>query len=73
MPITHDDQIDLDRVVSDPEYRRHVIIYLNAQAHRVEWPRGAVRSCAVVHSYPALSGQRMIFERAVNEPLRKHG
>jgi hypothetical protein len=27
-----DDQIDFDRVVTDPEYRRHVIVYLNAQA-----------------------------------------
>jgi hypothetical protein len=25
------DQIDYDRVVNDPEYRRHVIVYLNAQ------------------------------------------
>lgn len=27
-----DDQIDFDRVVTDPEYRRHVIVYLNALA-----------------------------------------
>ena len=29
-----DDQIDFDRVINDPEYRRHVILYLNAQARR---------------------------------------
>jgi hypothetical protein len=27
-----DDQIDFERVVTDPEYRRHVIVYLNKQA-----------------------------------------
>ena len=27
-----DDQIDFERVVTDPEYRRHVIVFLNAQA-----------------------------------------
>ena len=26
-----DDVIDFDRVINDPEYRRHVIVYLNAQ------------------------------------------
>ena len=29
-----DDQIDFDRVVNDPEYRRHVIVLLNSQARR---------------------------------------
>jgi hypothetical protein len=27
-----DDQIDFERVVTDPEYRRHVIVYLNTQS-----------------------------------------
>lgn len=27
-----DDQIDFERVITDPEYRRSVITYLNAQA-----------------------------------------
>lgn len=34
MPITNDEQIDFERVVTDPEYRRNVIVYLNAQARR---------------------------------------
>jgi hypothetical protein len=32
MTEVRDDQIDFERVVTDPEYRRHVIVYLNAQA-----------------------------------------
>jgi hypothetical protein len=32
MPVTSDDDIDLERVVIDPEYRRRVIQYLNARA-----------------------------------------
>jgi hypothetical protein len=36
-----DDQIDFDRVVNDPEYRRHVIVYLNTQEHgENEMPAG---------------------------------
>ena len=43
-----DDQIDFDRVITDPEYRRHVIVYLNAQARgsdlsRVRGPGGGRR------------------------------
>ena len=32
MTEVRDDQIDFERVITDPEYRRHVIVYLNAQA-----------------------------------------
>lgn len=44
MRVFADDQIDLERVVSDPDYRRDVIVYLNTQAHpggrtrAVQWP-----------------------------------
>ena len=47
-----DDQIDFDRVVSDPEYRRHVITYLNAQARR-EMARSGARGYGKVRSEAA--------------------
>ena len=51
MPILHDDQIDLERVINDPEYRRHVIVYLNAQgpdrrSNSAPWPTGQGSRCA---------------------------
>jgi hypothetical protein len=46
MTEVRDDQIDFERVVSDPEYRRHVIVYLNAQARGRDTGRngGSVRA-----------------------------
>ena len=32
MTDVRDDKIDFERVITDPEYRRHVIVFLNAQA-----------------------------------------
>ena len=43
-----DDQIDFERVVTDPEYRRHVIVFLNAQA------RGSKSYRAEMTAYPLL-------------------
>ena len=43
-----DDQIDFERVVTDPEYRRHVIVFLNAQA------RGTKSYRTEVTTYPLL-------------------
>jgi hypothetical protein len=48
-----DDQIDFERVVTDPEYRRHVIVYLNAQAHGRDVVRGAARPPAFGKAYRA--------------------
>jgi hypothetical protein len=39
-----DDQIDFDRVVTDPEYRRHVIVYLNSQARTRDPQRAGGRT-----------------------------
>jgi hypothetical protein len=71
MPITHDDQIDLERVVSDPEYRRHVIVYLNEQApsHRSQarsWP-------ATAHSFSGSNGNCIAFPQPSIAPLRRFG
>ena len=46
MTEVRDDQIDFERVVTDPEYRRHVIVYLNAQAGRRDSGRNAASSRA---------------------------
>lgn len=52
-----DDQIDLERVVTDPEYRRHVIIYLNTQACRRDTGRAAgVRAAVLTKTLRAESG-----------------
>lgn len=48
-----DDQIDFERVVSDPEYRRHVIVYLNAQARSHEGVRGQGRTSTHAKLYRA--------------------
>jgi hypothetical protein len=48
MPITNDEQIDFERVVTDPEYRRNVIVYLNAQARRADRSRNVQRSARIV-------------------------
>lgn len=55
-------QIDLERVVTDPEYRRHVIVYLNTQARGRENARAMNGRAAVLTktlraengAYPAL-------------------
>lgn len=61
MSIMHDEKIDLERVVSDPEYRRHVIVYLNEQTperpQAVTWP----------------ASPRMSFQRSAGPLLRKFG
>jgi hypothetical protein len=59
MPITNDDQIDYERVIADPDYRRLVIAYLNAQARRAERRRGN----AIAYR----------FERPANQLLRRFG
>jgi hypothetical protein len=46
------DQIDYDRVVSDPEYRRHVIVYLNAQERGGRKP--AYKTLRPEPAYPVL-------------------
>ena len=40
MTDVRDDQIDFERVITDPEYRRYVIVYLNAQARGRDSVRG---------------------------------
>ena len=60
MPITNDDQIDYERVIADPEYRRLVIMYLNAQARRSDRRRGGN-----VIAYR--------LERPANQSLRRFG
>jgi hypothetical protein len=68
MPITNDDQIDYERVVADPEYRRQVIVYLNAQERRTDRRRPA-----------SLPGNAIGFpgphwlERPANQRLRRFG
>lgn len=47
MTDVRDDQIDFERVITDPEYRRHVIVYLNAQARGAT----AVRSTSFTKPY----------------------
>lgn len=49
MNTLREDQIDFERVVTDPEYRRHVIVYLNAQAGR----RESGRASSYVKTYRA--------------------
>lgn len=67
MPITNDDQIDLDRVITDPEYRRHVIIYLNAQARRLgRSPRTAAMSLGFI-------GPGRGIDRLTQQPMRRTG
>jgi hypothetical protein len=70
MPITHDDQIDLERVISDPEYRRHVIVYLNGQApsRSHPWPAPAAKN-----AYPGSSGYRMAYQWPDSPSLRRFG
>jgi hypothetical protein len=46
MTEVRDDQIDFERVVTDPEYRRHVIVYLNSQAGRRDNARNSTSSRA---------------------------
>lgn len=46
MTDVRDDQIDFERVIMDPEYRRYVIVYLNAQARG----RDSIRGTAGVRS-----------------------
>jgi hypothetical protein len=66
MPITNDDQIDYERVVTDAEYRRHVIVYLNTQARRMDRARSGQRSAA-------MSGALGRSERPANQLLRRLG
>jgi hypothetical protein len=56
-----DDQIDFDRVVTDPDYRRDVIVYLNAQARRRESGR------------PTVMGKMLRPEPSNYLPLRRLG
>ena len=72
MLITNDDQIDLERVVNDPEYRRHVILYLNAQAHPDELSLAITRGTGA-HGQPGSSGKRLRFQQSANLLLRKIG
>jgi hypothetical protein len=55
MTDVRDDQIDFERVIMDPEYRRHVIVYLNAQARGRDSLRGTagIRSGAFGKSHRA--------------------
>lgn len=72
MRIMHDDQIDLERVVNDPEYRRHVIVYLNERARPDNRSLSAARS-ASVHPQPGASGPRMKLQQPATAMLRKIG
>ncbi len=72
MPIMHDDQIDFERVVSDPEYRRDVILYLNERTDAGDRPHALTRT-ASVHSQPNASGPRRKFQQPANVALRKIG
>jgi hypothetical protein len=64
MPITNDDQIDFERVVADPEYRRQVIVYLNAQAPRADRRRG--------NNAIGFTGSQRL-DRSASQPLRRFG
>ena len=71
MPITSDDQIDYERVIADPEYRRLVIAYLNAQARRPE-RRRSPQTAALMGGAIAFNGSHRL-DRPANEPLRRFG
>jgi hypothetical protein len=59
-----DDQIDFERVVTDPEYRRHVIVYLNRQAHGRDTSRPATtRTTSFGKSMRADSGVYPLLRR----------
>lgn len=59
-----DDQIDFERVVTDPEYRRHVIVYLNRQAHGRDTSRaGATRTASFGKSMRADTGAYPVLRR----------
>ncbi len=70
MPITNDDQIDYERVIADPEYRRLVIAYLNAQARRPD-RRRAPQTATLMGGAIAFSPHRL--ERPANQLLRRFG
>ena len=71
MPITNDDQIDYERVIADPEYRRLVIAYLNAQARRPDRRRGPP-TAALIGGAIAFNGPPRL-DRPANELLRRFG
>lgn len=48
MRITHEAQIDLERAIIDPEYRRDVIAYLNAQSRAERESRGIEPAAALI-------------------------
>lgn len=58
MPITNDDQIDFKRVVTDPAYRRHVIVYLNAQARQLDRFPASQRSITTTSADEPPCGER---------------
>lgn len=64
MPITNDDQIDYERVVADPEYRRQVIVYLNTAARRRNAQNAALGN--------GMIGAHRL-ERPANARLRRFG
>jgi hypothetical protein len=69
MPITNDDQIDYERVIADPEYRRLVIVYLNTpRTDRRRSPQAA----ALVGGAIAFNGQHRL-DRPANQLLRRFG
>jgi hypothetical protein len=71
MPITNDDQIDFERVVADPEYRRQVIVYLNAEARLTDRRRnphgGALMGVGI-----GPNGPRRL-DWPANQRLRRYG
>jgi hypothetical protein len=71
MPITNDDQIDYERVVADPEYRRLVIVYLNTQARPTDRRRPSQGSTLAGSAISFNASPRL--DRAANLPLRRYG
>jgi hypothetical protein len=71
MPITNDDQIDYERVVADPEYRRQVIVYLNAQERRPD-RRRPLQTASSMGNAIGFSGPHRL-DRPANQLLRRFG
>lgn len=71
MPITNDDQIDYERVVADPEYRRLVIVYLNAQARPAD-RRRASQAPSLMGNTIGFNGSHRL-DRPANQLLRRFG